>query len=652
MPRPRARLALLVSLAAVTLACGAHTNSAVAEPTRKAAGAAPAPGDDRPLVPYALDSDADVVRAIREHYTKYEHRIRMRDGVHLHTVAYVPKDTSHAWPIMLTRTPYSISPYGTDNYPDAKNPRTLRRFAPSWAMIKDGYVFVHQDVRGRLMSEGQFVDVRPAGPVDESTDAFDTIEWLVKNVPNNNGRVGVWGISYPGFYAAQAAIAAHPAVKAVSPQAPVTEWFLGDDFHHNGALMLADAFDFYGNFGRARPKPTRKSQPWTSEHESGDVYDFFLELGPIANANAKYFEGKIAFWNDLMEHGTRDEFWKARDPRPRYRDAKPAIMTVGGWFDAEDLYGAMETYRAFERGKPRGENVLVMGPWKHGGWARHDGDKLGDVTFGAKTSLFYREKIELPFFQRHLKGTSAPPPPEAWVFETGTDQWMRYPAWPPPEAKRATLFLQPKGRLAATPPTESAAYEYVSDPNKPVPYFGKATPSIDNDYMTADQRFAARRTDVVVLSTGELAADVSLAGPIEASLWVTTTGTDADFVVKLVDVHPQDSEELGGYQQLVRGEIMRGRFRNGFEKPEPFRPNEPALVRFTLPDVAHTFRSGHRIMVQIQSSWFPLADRNPQTFVDIAKATEADFRAATHRILVAPDKPSSVAVTVARGALP
>ena len=353
-----------------------------------------------------------------------------------------------------------------------------------------------------------------------------------------------------------------------------------------------------------------------------------------------------------MEHGTRDEFWKARDPRPRYRDAKPAVMTVGGWFDAEDLYGALETYRAFERGKPRAENVLVMGPWKHGGWARSDGDKLGDVSFGSKTSLFYREKIELPFFQRHLKGKGAAPPPEAWVFETGTDQWMRHASWPPAEAKRETLFFQSNGRLAKTPPSEAAAYEYVSDPNKPVPYFGKSSASIDNDYMAGDQRFAARRPDVVVLRTGELASDVTLAGPLEASLWVTTTGTDADFVVKLVDVHPQDDAELGGYQQLVRGEIMRGRFRSSFEKPEPFRPNEPALVRFTLPDVSHTFRTGHRIMVQIQSSWFPLADRNPQTFVDIAKATEADFRVATHRILVAPDKPSALSVTVARGALP
>lgn len=648
LPPQRIVLVAFASLAVATLACGARSGNAVAEPRKLGLSEA----DDRALVPYTLATDEDVVRAVREHYTKYEHRIRMRDGVHLYTVAYVPKDASRAWPIMLTRTPYSVNPYGVDNYPDGKNPRTLRRFAPSWHMIEEGYVFVHQDVRGRLMSEGQFVDVRPAGPVDESTDTFDTVDWLVKNVPNNSGRVGVWGISYPGFYAAQAAVNAHPAVKAVSPQAPVTEWFVGDDFHHNGALMLADSFDFYGNFGRARPAPTKKIQPWTSEHETGDVYDFFLALGPISNANAKYFEGKIAFWNDLMEHGTRDGFWQARDPRPRYRGAKPAVMTVGGWYDAEDLYGALETYRAFERGGPKGENVVVMGPWKHGGWARQDGDQVGDISFGAKTSLFYRKHIEQPFFQRHLKGKSAPPAPEAFMFEAGTNQWMHYASWPPPGAKPAMLHFHGGGRLASSAPAESGADAYVSDPGKPVPYRGKTSARIDNDYMTDDQRFAARRPDVVVYQTGELDGDVTLAGPLEASLWITTTGTDADFVVKLVDVHPQDSQELGGYQQLVRGDIMRGKFRASFEKPEPFEPNVPTLVRFTLPDVNHTFRTGHRIMVQVQSSWFPLADRNPQTFVDIAKATEADFRTATHRILRAPDKPSGLKVTIARGALP
>ena len=622
---------------------------------------------DEPLVRGPIESDADIARAIRAHYTKYEHKIPMRDGVHLFTAVYVPKDATRSYPILLTRTPYSVQPYGIDAYPSEKNTRVLRRFAPSSQLIKEGYIFVHQDVRGRMMSEGTFVDVRPhrstekKDAIDESTDAYDTIDWLVKNVPNNTGKVGVWGISYPGFYAAQAAVDAHPALKAVSPQAPVTEWFLGDDFHHNGALFLADAFDFYASFGKPRPEPTKKAE-WKSEHEGQDIYDFFLALGPVANANTKYLKDKIAFWNDLMAHPTRDDFWKARDPRPFYRDAKPAIMTVGGWLDGEDLWGALETYRAFERQSPRSENVLVMGPWRHGGWSRTDGDRHGDISFGQKTSHFYREHIELSFFQRHLKGKSGPAAPEAWVFETGTNTWRKEATWPPADAKPATFFFQDGGRLGTTAPAGADGDDaYPSDPRKPVPYRGRPGDAIDADYMSDDQRFAARRPDVLVYSTGDLDGDVTLAGPIEASLWVSTTGTDADFVVKVIDVWPTDAADpdpnptnvhLAGYQQLIRAEVMRGKFRSSFERPEPFKPNEPALVKFTLPDVCHTFRPGHRIMVQVQSSWFPLVDRNPQTFVDIHKATEADFRRATHRVFRTKERPSSIRVTLQRGTLP
>ena len=331
---------------------------------------------------------------------------------------------------MLHRTPYSVAPYGIDNYPDGKDARAVRKFAPSKAFIREGYIFVHQDVRGRLMSEGTFVDVRPhattKGAIDESTDSWDTIDWLVKNVPSNNGRVGSWGISYPGFYAAQTAVDAHPALKAVSPQAPVTDWFMGDDFHHNGAFFLADGFDFYASFGKPRPKPTKKSV-WGFDHDVADIYDFFLAMGPLSNANTKYLENGIAFWNEMMAHPTRDEFWKARDPRPYYRNVKPAVMTVGGWFDSEDCYGALETYRAFEKQSPGAENVLVMGPWRHGGWARNDGDRHGDISFGQKTSLHYREEIELPFFRRHLKGkgrAEGVAATEAFVFETGTNVWQ------------------------------------------------------------------------------------------------------------------------------------------------------------------------------------------------------------------------------------
>ena len=654
---------LLLGAFTFTLACAAR--SAPPPPVATSTTASPkidSASPDDVLVKGSVDSDPDYARAIREYYTKYEYRIPMRDGARLFTAVFVPKDPKHVYPIMLKRTPYAVGPYGVDAYPGMKDLRSMHSFAPSSQMLKEGYVFVHQDVRGRMMSEGDFVDVRPHRPagangpkdIDESTDTYDTIDWLVKNVPCN-GKVGVWGISYPGFYAAQAVIDAHPALKAASPQAPVTEWFIGDDFHHNGATFLAAAFDFYASFGKPRPEPTKKGK-WESLHEGEDVYDFFLALGPVANANTKWLKNDIPFWNDVLAHPNRDEWWKARDPRPFYKDAKPAVMTVGGFYDAEDLWGALETYRAYDR-TAKNENVLVMGPWSHGGWARGDGDKLGDITFGAKTSPWYREQVEAPFFARHLKGAykKAAPNPEAWIFERGTNVWRSYAHWPPLDAKPVTLNLSAGGKLG-TAAGSGDPDEFLSDPKKPVPYRAKASDRIDEDYMSEDQRFAARRPDVLTYKGDELQNDVTVVGPIEANVYFATTGTDADVVVKVIDVWPADATTseagvpMGGYQELVRAEIMRGRFRSSFEKPEPFEPGKPALVKITLPDVSHTFRMGHRVMVQIQSSWFPLVDRNPQTFVDIGKATEADFKAATHRVFHAGDKASSVKMLVSKGA--
>jgi len=642
-------------------ACGVRAPQAMAEPRHTPPRPSDAP--DEPVVRGELKDDADVVRALRESYTKYEHAVPMRDGVKLHTSVFAPKDRSRSYPILMIRTPYGVGPYGQDAYPNSGNKWVVRRLAPSAAFVKEGYILVHQDVRGRMMSEGAFVDVRPRaqkkGETDEATDAWDTIDWLVKNVPGNNGKVGLWGVSYPGFYAAQAAIDAHPALAAISPQAPVTEWFLGDDFHHNGAMMLAQSFDFFASFGKPRPAPV-KNMTWGFDYDGADLYDFFLALGPVANANTKHFKNEIAFWNDCMAHGTRDDFWKARDPRPHYKvkPRGPAVMTVGGWFDAEDLWGALETYKAFERQSPGADNVLVMGPWRHGGWSRSDGDKLGDVTFGQKTAQHYRDQVELPFFQKHLKGKAHAAPPEALVFETGTNTWQRFSAWPPPEAKPVTLFTREKGGLSTTPAPEAGADEYPSDPARPVPYRARPGGDVDGDYMTDDQRFASRRPDVVSFSTPVLASDVVVCGAIEASLWVTVTGTDADFVVKLVDVYPSDYPDpdpnpsgvkMGGYQQLVRAEIMRGKFRESFERPAPFKPGEPTLVRFGLPDTCHAFRRGHKLMVQVQSSWFPLVDRNPQTFVDVYKAQESDFKAATHRVLRGGERGSSVRLAVLRG---
>ncbi|MCX7700081.1 MAG: CocE/NonD family hydrolase [Gemmataceae bacterium] len=596
--------------------------------------------------PHPLPAQGPLVRpdqpvVIRELYTKYEYRIPMRDGKRLFTVVYVPKSADGPWPILLKRTPYSVAPYGIDRYPN--------ELGPSMLFAREGYIFAYQDVRGRWMSEGEFVNMRPhipdksRGQIDEASDTYDTIDWLVKNVPNNNGKVGTWGISYPGFYVAAGMIDAHPALKAASPQAPINDWFIGDDFHHNGALFLPHCFNFMANFGKPRPEPIKKSPYLPFDHGTPDGYDFFLRLGPLANADRLYFKGEIAFWKELAAHPNYDEFWQSRNLRPHLKRIRPAVMTVGGWFDAENLFGALETFKNIERHEPPPSNILVMGPWNHGGWARGDGDALGDIRFHVKTAAEYRERIELPFFEYHLKGKGDLKHPKAWVFETGTNQWRSYPAWPPAAARTQAWYLAGDGRLSDTPPMDSRKFEeYISDPNKPVPFYDRTHIGMAPEYMVGDNRHAARRPDVLVYQTDVLEKDLTVVGPIEVKLRVATTGTDADFIVKVIDVHPDDAPDpepnpagirLGGYQQLVRGDVMRGRFRRSFEKPEPFVPNEPTEVAFTLPDICHTFRTGHRLMVQVQSTWFPLVDRNPQTFVpNIFEAKPEDFRKATHRV--------------------
>ncbi len=568
---------------------------------------------------------------VKSHYTKFEYRVPMRDGVRLFTAVYVPKDDSRPYPILLLRTPYGIGPYGVDQY--------KADIGPSTALAKEGYIFVYQDVRGRMMSEGEFINMRPHQPIksqptqiDESTDTFDTIDWLLKRVPNHNGKVGQWGISYPGFYTAAGMIDAHPALVASSPQAPITDWFVGDDFHHNGALFLPHCFNFMAIFGKPRPEPTSKSRGERFDHGTPDGYDFFLLLGPVANADARYFKGDIAFWTEAMKHDTYDEFWKSRNLRQHLKNIRPAVMTVGGWFDAENLFGALETYRNVEANNPPAANHLVMGPWVHGGWSRSDGDALGQVKFNAKTAQFYRDEIEFPFFERHLKGKATPALAKATIFETGTNRWRKFDSWPPKSVQLMSLWLGPGGGLSEQKPSEPGFDEFVSDPAKPVPYMEKIGIGMDREYMTADQRFAGRRPDVLVYSTPVLTDDWIVAGPIEIELVVSTTGTDADWIVKVIDVYPDDVPDLGGYQQLVRGDVFRGKFRASFEKPEPFRPGEPTTVRFSLPDICHAFRTGHRLMVQVQSTWFPLVDRNPQTFVNINAAKAEDFRKATHRV--------------------
>lgn len=600
---------------------------------------------------------------VRDNYIKWERMIPMRDGKQLFTAIYMPRDTTERHPLLLRRTPYSSAPYGEQNFPDAFWNSYYRLY------LREGYIMVVQDVRGRYMSEGDFTDVRPYNEsksgtaIDEASDTYDAVDWLMKNVPGNNGRVGVFGISYPGFYATMAALSQHPAVKAVSPQAPVTDWFMGDDFHHNGAFMLMDGFSFYSGFGKPRPQPTTKgTQGYRIKGQ--DNYDFYLKTGTLKDF-ARLMGDSIAFWKDLYAHPNLDDWWKARNTRNfvQHIPSSTNTLVVGGQFDAEDVFGAVNLYKAIEQ-KAKNNNKFVMGPWFHGQWGgRGDGSSLGNVRFDAKTSEWYQNNVEVPFFNYHLKGRGKDNLAEATVFFTGENNWKQLPQWPPANTETANLYLQNSGGLAWSKPSLSNAFSsYTSDPAKPVPYTEDVHLSRTREYMTDDQRFAARRPDVLVFQTPVLENDVTLAGPVNANLFVSLSTTDADFVVKVIDVFPDSfsyagnapqpnrsvggSYPMGGYQMLVRGEVMRGKFRKSFENPSPFTPGKVEAVSFYLPDVAHTFKKGHRIMVQIQSSWFPLVDRNPQKFVNIYEASASDFQKSDIRIYHSAQYPSNISVSV------
>jgi hypothetical protein len=597
----------------------------------------------------------DRAKWIKEHYTKYEFLVPMRDGVKLFTQVYAPKDTTETYPFLINRTPYTVAPYGVDEYVSHLGPGQTELFS------REGFIFVHQDVRGKGKSEGVYVHVRPVipnkkpGDVDETTDTYDTVEWLVKNIPNHNGKAGIYGISYPGFYATMGAIDAHPAMKAVSPQAPVTDWFVGDDFRHNGVLWLPHAFNFFSGFGQSKP-PVGWNGGMNVDMGTPDGYEFFRRLGPIANADEKYFHGQVEYWRELAGHDVYDEYWQSRNPRPRLINVKPAVLTVGGWFDAEDVFGPPGVYEAIEKQSPETTNLLVEGPWVHGGWSHSPGDHLGAVRFNSPTSKFFQENIEYPFFLWHLKGKGEGGKlPKAYVFETGRSEWHKLTAWPPKEATAKTLYFHANGELKWTKPeaTGEAYDEYVSDPAKPVPFTSEITRGMTYDYMVEDQRFAATRPDVLTYETEPLDGDVRIAGPLKASLHVSTTGTDSDFIVKLIDVYPGDYPDsegqraglhMGGYEQLLRGEPFRGKFRHSFEKPEPFTPGKMDLVEFAMPGIFHTFRRGHRIMVQVQSTWFPLCDLNPQKFMHIYDAHRSDFQKATERVFRSAEAPSSLTV--------
>ncbi len=597
------------------------------------------------------------VRLLQERYAKREVLIPMRDGVRLFTAIYTPKEGSRTYPILLQRTPYSVWPYGEAAFPP--------QLGPSARFQDEGFIFVYQDVRGRMLSEGEFVNMRPqravsGAAVDEGTDTYDTLAWLLQNAERNNGKAGQWGISYPAFYTAVAMLSGHPALKAVSPQAPIVDWFAGDDFHRNGALWLPHAFNFLVSFGKPRPAPT-KAWPAPFQHGTSDGYEWFLRLG--STGATRQFTAEVAFWNELLDHPDYDAFWQARNLRPQLKEVQPAVLTVGGWFDAENLYGALQVFQTVGRQSPTTDNRLVMGPWSHGAWERSKGDHLGPVQFGADTSEWFQAEVLFPFFMHHLKGAKEPDLAKATVFETGANRWHRLEAWPPTGVKPGNLYFQPGDRLSLTPPTaDGGADSFSSDPAKPVPFIEQVAIGMPAEYMTADQRFAGRRPDVLVFQTDVLKEELTLAGPLRPELFVSTTGTDADWVVKLIDVYPDEFRNpdfkeggspwdrtpnpMGGYQQLVRGEVMRGKYRDSLEKPAPFAPGQPTRVAWSMNDICHTFKKGHRVMVQLQSTWFPLMDRNPQVFMDINKAGATDYKKATHTVFHDAARPSSLGVGV------
>ena len=607
----------------------------------------------------APQEQQELAAYIRDNYTKRQVSIPMRDGVKLFAEVYEPKDKSQAFPIMLNRTPYSVGPYEPD--------RMKTSLGPDFQFAREGYIFVYEDVRGRYMSEGQFLDERPQQAAhnkptqtDESTDTYDTVDWLVKNIANNNGRVGLTGISYPGFYTSSGEINSHPALKACSPQAPVSDWFHGDDMHHNGALFLAQNWIFFRGFGQARPTPVPDNsnvKPWTG-NPGPDQYNFYLNAGGLKEVADLYQKGlgtRIKFWDEMMQHPNYDAYWEAHNILTQLRNITCPTMTVGGWYDNEDLYGALQTYQHIERQDPGIFNVLVVGPWYHGGWAGIAGDWLGTAYFEQKTGDYFRQKIQLQFFNHFLKDKGdISAIHEVNLFDTGAHEWRSFDAYPPSgSVTEKPLYLTSGGGLSFHAPDGKPGFdEYISDPMNPVPYTQKVLSvqaGYPRDYMTEDQRFAATRPDVLTYETAPIDSDVTVAGDIKPSLFISSSGTDSDFVVKLIDVLPDDYRysqgvvpppnfastvfEPGGYEMLLRGEPMPARFRNSFSRPEPLRPNTPTKLEFVMPGIMHTFKRGHRIMVQIQSTWFPLVARNPQQFVtNYQTATNSDFRKATERV--------------------
>jgi putative CocE/NonD family hydrolase len=585
--------------------------------------------------------------AVLENYNKREYMIPMRDGVKLYTQVYIPKDTSQTYPMLLLRDMYSVGNYGN----------TYRKtLGPSDLFTKEGFIFVYQDIRGRFKSEGDYAVLRPYLPdkrnpqdIDESSDTHDTVEWLLKNIPQHNGRVGQWGGSYSGWLTVMGMIDAHPALRAFSPAAAPSDWWLGDDCHHNGAFRLMYAFDWINNDARPRKGgPTTTRISWF-DYGTPDGYKFYLDLGPISNINARYLHDSNPTWNEYMEHGDYDEYWRKRDILQHLGHVTQPVLNVAAWFDAEDFRGPLSIYSTIEKNNPENKNILVIGPWRHGGW-HGAGAELGDIRFDQETGPYFMKEVEFPFFMYYLKDKGDLNLPEAMVFETGKNGWRSYDRWPPGDAAEKRLYLQGDGKLSFTHslnmPDQPYA-EFISDPDKPVPWSAAIQPRQGHLWMVEDQRFAARRPDVLVYQSEILTEDMTIAGPIIACLHVSTTGTDADWIVKLIDVYPSKApNDMGDYQMLLAGDVFRSKYRKSFVKPEPMVPNQVTQITFNLWDKYHCFLKGHRIMVQVQSTWFPVIDRNPQNFVDIYHSKENDFQKAVHRIYHSPEYHSYLKVLV------
>jgi putative CocE/NonD family hydrolase len=579
-------------------------------------------------------------------FTQRDVMVPMRDGVRLHTLVYVPKESKGPLPFVMVRTPYGI------------DGRARREFTNYLAdLVKEGYIFVYQDIRGRYKSEGQFVmsraprDPKDAKAIDEGTDAYDTIEWLLKNVPGHNGRVGMLGISYPGWLTVMAMLDPHPALKAVSPQAPPADMFLGDDFHHNGAFRLSYGFEYVAMMETSKVN-------FSFKFDRHDTYEWYLRLGPLANVNARYFHGKMPTWNDFVAHPNYDAFWKKQASAPYLKRVTVPTLHVAGWWDQEDFYGPLKTYELLEKHDTKNQNFLVVGPWNHGGWSAGDGSKLGRIAFDGATGKYFREKVQAPWFAHHLKDRGTLEQPEALLFQTGSNRWVSHDRWPPRNATDRKLYFHPEGRLAFTPPPPGPGRKfdsYISDPARPVPYRPRpVTPTYPGPewrvWMVEDQRFVHQRPDVLSWETEPLKEDLVVAGALTAKLFASTTGTDSDWVVRVIDVYPESypkDPSLGGYQLMVAGEVLRGRFRKSFDKPEPVEPKQVTEYTIDLHWNHHCFRKGHKIMVQVQSSWFPLIDRNPQKYVpNIFEARESDFQPARQRVFRSPRLPSHVVVPV------